>query len=472
MHRLCLFLLLLTGCSPYLRYHQDDAHAYGFSAPCGQGPFTLSTRLRGARWGEKLVIAGFARQSVAGRYVVTLDGKKISEGAFSTHRVVTNGATGSFEVQMSPQNQRCLERPAEVASAPRTAEPEQVLEPPPQVGPPPPPFAPPPPPHWQPVPVEVQPVQASPIPDPEPVAPALPVAMQAAQLISLAPDVFVEEGSRNLRVVAFSWESVDEIGTALVPPDALVQVTIWSQDPNDWEGAILQVVHEVAEPNVTEAEYMAYLRKDRRERQLEAEKNTAEANAEREKRHKHCEAHHDDEDCWGKGGYDAYVKAYYAPRPQAPAAPKPEVRVEPEAPKPHAPEGPPPAAQTETAPPQPSPHAEWINGYWHWTGFAWFWLVGWWKVPPQDLVAQTTVVAPAPPPQLVVEIRPPPPLPTAVWLAGAWYWDGRIWLWHAGQWTLPPRPGLQWLAPVWVLDGHGVRLVPGSWGDVLGLPRR
>ena len=85
--------------------------------------------------------------------------------------------------------------------------------------------------------------------------------------------------------------------------------------------------------------------------------------------------------------------------------------------------------------------------------------------PPQDLAAQDTLVAPTAPPQLRAELRSPPPLPDAVWLAGAWYWDGRAWLWHPGRWTMPPRPGLLWQPPAWVLDHRGVRLVPGGWGQ-------
>jgi hypothetical protein len=437
-HLILPYLLLATACSPYLQYHPDQAHAYGFTAPCGQGPFTVTTRLSGARWGEKLEIAGFAPHAVVGQYAIRLDGKAVTSGTFATERLVQNGTYTTLQPDQHPQNARCVERPEVVA-----AQQPVGWQPQPQ--------------DWQ---APPQPVLVAP-PTMQPPAP-VPIA----QLVSLAPDVFVAEGDRNLKLTSFTWASVDDIGTPRVRADAQLEITLWSQEPNDWEGAIVQLVHEVAEPSVPDAEYIAYLRKERREAELAAQKRQAEAQAAQQKRQERCTEHHEDEDCWGKGGYDAYVKAYYAPRRVQTQTPRQVTQ--PTAPPPHAPDGPPPVAQSEAPPPQPSQHAEWISGYWQWTGLTWFWLGGWWKVPEADW--QATVLAPVPPPPRVAELHSPPPLPGAVWLAGAWYWQDETWRWHPGQWTLPPQPGLAWQAPNWVLHGRGVQLVPGAWGHAVRLP--
>ncbi len=457
MRRAIWSLIFAAACSPYLQYREDAAQAFGFSAPCGQGPFTLTTRLKGARWGEKLTVVGFARHAVVGRYTVKLAGKQISEGRFATEHLVQNGTYSYTQADEKPQNERCVERPPEVVALP----------PPMTVAPAPPP-APtalppgwrPPPPGWRPPPPPLPPVPVAAAPAPQPPLPVAP-----AELVTLQALVLVPESDRNLRIVAFTWPSLDDVGTPQVPADAVLEVSLWSQEPNDWDGSTLQLVHEVAQPSVPEAEYMAWLHQQRLEAQAESQKRQAEVQAESQARADRCQKHHEDEECWGKGGYDAYVKAYYAPRtaatPQPPVA-HPTVVA---APQPRPADGPPPAPQTETPSPKPSVHAEWVTGYWQWTGFAWFWLGGWWKVPPQDLAAQDTLVAPTAPPQLRAELRSPPPLPDAVWLAGAWYWDGRAWLWHPGRWTMPPRPGLLWQPPAWVLDHRGVRLVPGGWGQ-------
>ena len=489
MTRFFLLLLpLVAACSPYLRYQQDDMHAYAFSAPCGQGPFTLTAPMKGARWGEKFAVVGFARHPVTGHYAVNLNGKRLLEGNFATERLVAVGSTSILQADQKADNERCVERPkppAPVAAATPVLDPppparQQLVLGPPSYGPPPQMMAPPP--AWAPAPPQARPMPPQPEAPPQPVTPQpvapppdLPIPAAAATLVALPDDHFVPEGDRNFHVVSFTWQSVDDLGTPILPPDSVVEVTLWSEEPNDWEGAMLQLVHESASPNVTEAEYMAFLHKERREREEEARKQQAEANAAWEKRNAHCQSHHDDEDCWGRGGYDGRLKALNSPPPppaQQAAKPRPTTPEPPPAPVAHAPEGPPPAAQMETPPPKPSLHAAWIAGFWKWTGFAWFWLEGWWKVPQQDLVAQTTIQAPAPPPPIVVEVMPPPPIPEAVWLAGVWYWNGHVWLWHAGRWTLPPQPGFGWQPPTWVIDGRGVHLVPGMWRELVNLPRR
>lgn len=44
---------------------------------------------------------------------------------------------------------------------------------------------------------------------------------------------------------------------------------------------------------------------------------------------------------------------------------------------------PPPAPLPETPPPQPGPSAQWVAGYWHWTGMQYAWVPGHWEQGPQ-----------------------------------------------------------------------------------------
>ncbi len=77
----------------------------------------------------------------------------------------------------------------------------------------------------------------------------------------------------------------------------------------------------------------------------------------------------------------------------------------------------------------------------------------------------TAVTVQAPPPQLkaAVEVRPPAPRPSAVWVAGYWSWSGATWVWMGGHWE-NPRPGYAWTAPVaTAAPSGGVIYHPGYW---------
>lgn len=276
-----------------------------------------------------------------------------------------------------------------------------------------------------------------------------------------------------------SWdiETSEPEGTPGPKPGSELTIRIWSNAPNDLLDVVLALHHEVAGPSGTDAEWRQHLREQR----AEANKRQAEAQAEAQARTARCYAHHEDEDCWGKGGYDGAQKrqAAWAEESRKAAevarkaaevarkAPPPK----PFPPQPQEPDGPPPLAQTETPPPRPSLHAEWVDGYWHWTGFAYLWLTGWWRVPDSDRETQQTAIAPAPPPQPRAEEMLPPPGPGLTWRMGAWAWNGRIWVWVPGGWALPPRADLVWRPARWILQGGGVRLDPGGWQVQVTVPR-
>ncbi len=127
------------------------------------------------------------------------------------------------------------------------------------------------------------------------------------------------------------------------------------------------------------------------------------------------------------------------------------------------PKGPPPPPPAETPPPQPSAHAEWIPGYWHFGNKDWSFIPGWWRVPEGDVAGGFTTHAPSAPPALRTEQAPPPSFAGAVWIPGQWQWSGREWVWVAGAWRLPPTRGFHWRAAAWRVGPSGVVLVPGGW---------
>jgi hypothetical protein len=75
------------------------------------------------------------------------------------------------------------------------------------------------------------------------------------------------------------------------------------------------------------------------------------------------------------------------------------------------------------------------------------------------------VVAPRPPPPPRYEIAPPPSRPAEIveWRPGHWHWDGREYVWIAGEYIERPRPTAAWVPGHW--DDRGGRWVwvEGHW---------
>jgi hypothetical protein len=100
------------------------------------------------------------------------------------------------------------------------------------------------------------------------------------------------------------------------------------------------------------------------------------------------------------------------------------------------------------------------------------------EAPPPDDAEQAPVVSvnveppmvePAPiavgwaPPPMLVEVPPPMPFASAVWVGGYWVWQGN-WVWAHGHWMGAPRPDYVWVHPYYEHRGETVIFVDGHWG--------
>jgi len=80
--------------------------------------------------------------------------------------------------------------------------------------------------------------------------------------------------------------------------------------------------------------------------------------------------------------------------------------------------------------------------------------------------AEVEVVAPREPPPLRAEVPPPPPrAPELVeWRPGRWHWDGREYVWVAGEWIERPHREARWVPGHWNHRPDGFWVwVPGHW---------
>jgi hypothetical protein len=91
---------------------------------------------------------------------------------------------------------------------------------------------------------------------------------------------------------------------------------------------------------------------------------------------------------------------------------------------------------------------------------------------------------------LFAQLPPPPPLPgleirigrtapprvryerrtrrtarNAVWVAGAWDWQGDQWVWIPGRWVVPESRRAHWVRSRYVREYGGWRYVPGHWSN-------
>jgi hypothetical protein len=296
-----------------------------------------------------------------------------------------------------------------------------------------------------------------------------------------------------------------------------IRVRLWSVEPNDLEGVLFGVLHVVWHPNVSEADYEAFIHRPpppppappareepvriqaavvtkpidpeverRRQARLQAdaerrEREERERAIRAEQRRQFCAGHPDDRGCWGPGGLklkleldahlgerEAYCKVH---REDARCwtdddftrirnADTMRVHI---AQTPSKPTTPPPAPLADPQPPKLSAHAEWRPGYWQWIESTWVWLAGQWRVPEQDIIAEQTTTAPAAPPAPQAETPPPAPVQAAVWINGFWQWDGGNWVWVPGSWQLRPSATVTWRATTWQPRGNIHILIPGGW---------
>ena len=440
---------------------------------CGQGPYEIEVPVSGAKWGEELVLWLSTPRRVALNAVILGDDEEVAKTAALFDR---NGRGHG-----KAENLRCIADAKERLAAVRgsggggggTVTPEV-------------------------------PVGTTVVTPP----PSTPVQLVVEDGID--PDGSVE-------VVRFGWR---ERGRRV----KRLRIRLWSVEPNDLELVRFGVTRFEWRPNVPEAEYEAYLERERRrveamredpavsharwrrqvaddERrraaQLEEDRKRAAAQLEedrrraidaalelerRRRRDAYCAAHAESRDCWGAGGKRRWAELeqrvrererYCAARPEdarcwsagerSRRASAWRQRVEVATAPPKQPDGPPPAPRDETPPPKLSDNAEWRPGYWQWTGTTWVWLGGMWRVPDEDIVAEKTTTAPiAPPPPRTEEI-PPPPMTTTIWVSGFWQWNGASYVWVAGGYQARPEAGVSWRPAEWRARGAVHVLIPGGW---------
>jgi hypothetical protein len=251
---------------------------------------------------------------------------------------------------------------------------------------------------------------------------------------------------RRVAIAAWDEENRQPEVLAALRAGSEIKLVLWSEVPNDFDGVTFFAGHRIGTPSVSEAKWVAHLQREQAKREREWQTEQAEA----DKRRAFCAAHHEDETCWGTGGYAAWQRAHE------------QERARPAPPEPHAADRPPPPAHVETPPPRPSLHAEWIPGRWTWEGLEYRWLAGLWRVPEEDRASGQTAEAPTPPPAARREAVSAAPAPGWVWTPGYWAWTGAAWVWAAGSWQVPPA-GASWRPSRWINRGARVRLDPGGW---------
>jgi hypothetical protein len=475
--------LLSAACGPYLETHVQSRTAQEVPVRCTQGPLEFSLHTLGARWAEGYDLYACSSRDIQGRYQVLVDGVEEARGEWGAGKTVQqwvastapNNSQGQGSLQFvsvgveRPDNARCVASLDEQAgqAAAVTVTPIAV-----EAG--------------------AEPVVAATTPDQEP-APATAAEPAAARValvtsrdIGIRLDYSPEQqcllvtGKPFFRITDREWSNQDPQAVA---SEAGVEITIrvWFVEPNDVEETTFVLDQYVELPSGGDDEWIAHLEKERLEREAEQREWELEwraEEAERQREHEewlaHCEADHSDEECWGPGGYDGAVARAEIDRAEAerraleaamnptPAPGPPEPPSEP-TPEPHDPEGPPPAPLADPQPPKPSTNAEWVPGYWHWSGFEWGWIAGWWRVPEGDLEAGLTVHAPEAPPPLREETPSARPAPNAVWTAGFWQWNDTTWVWVKGSWQLPPQAAATWRPAEWRIEASGAVFLPGGW---------
>jgi len=82
------------------------------------------------------------------------------------------------------------------------------------------------------------------------------------------------------------------------------------------------------------------------------------------------------------------------------------------------------------------------------------------------------VLVNGPPPPPLTEDRPPPPRPQerAQWIAGYWHWTGMQYAWIPGHWE-SSQPGATWTPPRYMAADGAYFYEPGGWkGNAAAVP--
>jgi hypothetical protein len=405
----------------YLRFPVVERHYYAPSRRCEQGPIAVQIQWEPSRFMDYVTLVVYVRHDISGRLYRQVG----PEAQYGSRGMGMSGA----------ENQACLLKLDEVTPATGGAGA---------------PFGP----------STVTPAASERPGDREAEWAAAPPPM----LQEIAPPPFRPRGKR---ILAYEnqWLTVDlDTGRRLESPIRKAMFVIWFEEPNDLEDATFVLARRVGQPVASDADILAQLRKIRdkaKAERAELDDYWAKQHKKDAERDRFCDAHHENTDCWGPGGYEgaraATLKAQAAPPPASPHGLS-------------SPMGPPPAPLADPGSPSPSANATWVPGYWSWTDNNWTWFRGRWRVPPADVQADLTVHAPIAPPPPPPEARPAPPSPSPrlIWTPGFWQWDGARFLWVAGGWVLAPAQGAVWIPDRWDVRGGRFIFLPGGWAG----PRR
>lgn len=480
--RLCLAPLLLlvaagalAGCGPSLHFQLKQERHFEATRACGQGPFEIEVAPLEARLGERYQLHVCSPRPLVGRYEVrAVDGVRLASGDFSRSFVRGYDQERGEALVTSiarPDNERCLGEPAVPVGV---VEPSWPSSPPggwlPDEGEPPPPSARPPHDAFE----EEPPVfEAPPLPVGEVHAPAHLVEIPARELSCRTHALgFIDIWSQEHRVRRSDGKSG--------APEEPFSILLWSEEPNDLEGATFVLTQYAATSSEGGDEgYLAHLR----EREGKERASAQEDARRRQERSAHCADNTGDILCWGLGGkaaHDSRQSAEQKRREQRMRRNDELTRRQAEAearwgrletpvartPLCGEPSGPPPPAPDELTPPRPTMRSEWVPGHYLFACNEWVWSSGFWRVPDQDLVEERWLItAPSAPPLPPVEA--PPALVVVegslVWIPGVWiYVDGRY-VWAPGSFRERPHPDARWRPGEWRSDGGRVRFVPGRW---------
>ena len=81
----------------------------------------------------------------------------------------------------------------------------------------------------------------------------------------------------------------------------------------------------------------------------------------------------------------------------------------------------------------------------------------------REATTNVVVQQPPPPPPMQPEYFPPQPDPYAVWIPGAWEFDGRAYIWVVGHWVVPPPHYVHYVGPHWSYRDGGYVYIRGYW---------
>jgi len=419
-----VFGALLAGCGPRMVPHVRDVRAFTSPEPCAQGPFELHQTTHGETYGESYSLVVYSPRAIHGHFQAVYDGEVMSSGEFGRTREImintgntdTPYATQALD-EPEPDNARCLVTASDSGAGQASTST---------------------------APLSPGIVTTSPGDDDAPQA----AAEASAPSLTPAPwphgdarlygSDIAGTGIGRIDVSSWSW-SPPEVGVAATQVGTDFTIRIWSDLPNDLEDVTFVVEHGFWRPNVSDEEWAAHQEEQRREGAERRARDQRRAEERAARRTAHCDAHHEDEGCWGPGGYDAAYARVNAPHTASPpSASVSTTTVAPPPPPPPVDPGPPPPPRADPQAPKPSQNARWIPGYWRFSGSAWVWLGGMWDVPEADVEANLTVSAPSLPPPPRQEAAPAP-VAGFVWVAGFWQWSGSTWVWVDGRWQASPE---------------------------------